>query len=130
MVLPALVIVFVALALVLRARGGRRTPDRLERVYLAVAPLPLVLVLLVPAVIGFTQGFDGHSRPWINRANGMGIGLSVGLILTGGFLIVRAIRSNHAWGWPLAGGVLVAASPAVIVVITYALLALTSVLMR
>lgn len=130
MVLPALVLVVVALAFVLRARGGRRTPDRLERMYLAVAPLPLVLVLLVPALIGFTQGFDGHSRPWINRANGVGIGLSVGLLLTGGVLIVRAIRGDRAWGWPLAGGVLVAASPAVIVVITYALLALAPMLMR
>ncbi len=130
MVLPVLVIVLVALTLILRTRGGGQTPDRLERVYLAAAPVPLMLVLVVPAVIGLTTGFDAHNRIWVTRANGWGIGLSAGLLVVGGGLIGRAVRNRRAWGWPLGGGVLVAAVPAVIVVITYAMLALAGALAR
>jgi hypothetical protein len=72
MLLPLLVVTLIALALVLRAQGGRRSPARLERFYLLAAPLPVVLVLVVPGVVGLTQGFDGHNRGWINRANWSG----------------------------------------------------------
>lgn len=122
MVLPFLVIVVVALAFALRARGGRHTPDRLERTYLAAAPLPLILALVVPAVIGFTTGFDAHNRLWIARANWWGIGLSIGLLVAGVGLIRRAVRSGRPWGWPLGGAVVVAAAPVVIFAVSYALL--------
>ena len=130
MVLPILAAAFVALVVVLRARGGRHTPDRLERAYLAAAPLPLVLVLVVPVVVGWTLGFDAHSRPWIHRATWAGLGLSFALVTAGGVLIRRAIAGRRSWGWPLAGGVLVAAAPAAIMVVTYALMALVPVLIR
>ena len=122
MVLPFLVIVVVAVAFALRARGGRHTPDRLERTYLAAAPLPLMLVLVLPATLGFTMGFDAHNRVWITRANWSGIGLSMGLLVAGVGLIGRAVRSGRAWGWPLGGAVVVAAAPVVIFAVSYALL--------
>jgi hypothetical protein len=130
MVLPVLVVVLVALAFVLRTRGRRHTPDRLERVYLVAAALPLSLALAVPALVGVTMGFDAHSRPWIDRANAIGMGLSVGLLAIGVGLIVRAVRRGRAWGWPLGGAVLVAAAPAIIVAVTYAVLTLAGALAR
>jgi hypothetical protein len=130
MLLPLLVVTSIALALVLRARGGRRSPDRLERFYLMAAPLPIVLVLVVPGVVGLTLGFDGHNRGWINRANWGGVGLSIVLLLAGVALIVRAVRGRRAWGWPLAGGVIVAAVPTAIVVMSYALWTLARLLIR
>jgi hypothetical protein len=130
MLLPLLVVTLIALALVLRAQGGRRSPDRLERFYLLAAPLPVVLVLVVPGVVGLTQGFDGHNRGWINRANWSGVGLSVALSLAGVALVVRAVRGRRPWGWPLAGGVIVAAVPSAIALMNYALWTLARLLIR
>jgi hypothetical protein len=129
MLLPLLVVVMIALAFLLRARAGRESPDRVERLYLAAAALPLVLVIAVPAVVGLTLGFDGHTRRLIDRANLTGIGLSVALVLAGGALIVRARRQRRGWGWPLGGALLVAAAPVVIVALTYALFTLAAVLL-
>lgn len=129
MLLPLLVLALIALAFLLRARAGRESPDGVERVFLAAAALPLALVIAVPAVVGLTLGFDGHTRRLIDRANSAGIGLSVALILAGGALIVRARRQRRGWGWPLGGGLLVAAAPLVIVLLTYALFSLAAVLL-
>lgn len=129
MLLPLLVVVLIALAFVLRVRAGRASPDRVERVFLISAALPLVFVIVVPAVIRLTLGFDGHTRRLIDRANLAGIGLSAILVVAGVALILRARRQRRGWGWPLAGGLLVAATPVVIVALTYALFSLAAVLL-
>jgi hypothetical protein len=129
MLLPLFVVVLIAVAFVLRARAGRASPDRVERVFLAAAALPLVLVIAVPALVGLTVGFDGHSRPLIEHANLAGIGLSAILVVAGVVLIVRARRERRSWGWPLGGAVLVAAAPVVIVALTYVLFSLAAVLL-
>jgi hypothetical protein len=130
MLLPLVAAALVALAFVLRARAGRESPDGLERAFLLAAALPLVLALVLPIVVSLAFGFDGHTRGLINRASAAGVVLSAALFAIGLGLIVRARRQRRGWGWPLGGAVLVAAVPAIVAAVTYALFTFASALVR
>ncbi len=126
MVLPLLVVLVLALALAMRAVGGVHLPDSLERLYLVLAPVPLALSLLLPAVIGLVWGFGVASKTWINRFSWLGVGLSLILGLTGAALISRAVQRGQPWGWPLGSAVMLAAGPVLVVLLSYALLSLAT----
>jgi hypothetical protein len=122
MVLPTLLLVFIALVAVLVARGGARSADVWERLYLAAAPAPAALSLLVPAVIGLVRGFGSPGKRWIDHFTWAGLALSVVLGVVGGVLIVRAAVRADGSGWPLGAAVVLAAGPAALLLLSYALL--------
>jgi hypothetical protein len=69
--------------------GGTGAPRGAERFYLGLAPLPALLTLVAPAVIGFATGFDSAGRSLINRLSWTGVGLSVVLSALGLGLLPR-----------------------------------------
>lgn len=118
------------MALALRAVGGTRTPSGIERVYMAVAPLPLLLSVLAPMAIVFAGGSSGIGRIWIDRFTWTGVALSAALLLVGVGLIVRAAVGRVTWGWPLGAAVVVAATPVTILALYFGLWYLLPLLLR
>lgn len=121
-------LLMIALAIAIRARGGTHVPDRLEGVYLLMAPLPALLSVGAPAMIGWASGFDEASTRWIRGFSWAGVGLSVLLLLAGAALVIRSASRGRRWTWPLGGAVLLAAMPLGILLLGYAVLALVGVL--
>ena len=123
MIVPFLVIALIGVVLVLRAVGGVHAPSRGERIYVSLSPLPLVVSLVVPAVIGLTAGFSGPQQQALLRGSTwIGLGLSVLLGIVGLGLVLRLVKSRARWGWPLGASVVLAGSPFALVAVSVGLL--------
>lgn len=120
MLLLLLVLVVLVAAVLVHAVGGARPPRGVERAYLALSPVPLVVGLLLPAAIGFLSGFTTH-KVWIDRSGWGGVVLSLVLLVVGLALIIRSVLRGERWGSPLGISVVLAAMPFAIVVLAYGL---------
>jgi hypothetical protein len=119
--LPATVLVVVALAIVVRRVGGTRSATGVERVYVVLAPLPLALAIVIPLVINLAFGFGKAPRRVVHGLNWAAIALSLGLTLAGLALVGRAMARGERWGSPLGVTVVVAGTPVVLVALSYGL---------
>jgi hypothetical protein len=119
--------VIVLLVLVLTmARGAAAAPlDRLEAIYLAAAPLPAILALILPGVVAALLQDPGSSREWRLWLTKVGGWLSLALIVAGVLLLSRRSSQGKRWDRRLLVGVFVAAMPALLiglVVLMYAII--------
>lgn len=119
MILVTLSLLLVVSILVVRGIGGVHTADRIERTYVALSPLPWVLSVVIPAVTGLI-GFSGLvSETSARRATWIGVGISVIFAVVGVALVVRRAARRSRWGWPLGASVILAASPFLLVAVSW-----------
>ncbi|MBI2204307.1 MAG: hypothetical protein HYU41_10705 [Candidatus Rokubacteria bacterium] len=121
MLLPAVVLALIALGILVRRIGGTRPATGIERLYVALAPAPFVLALVIPAVIGLALGFGAGAHAWIRALTWSAIGLSLLLGAAGVALVVRAAVRGERWGWPLGAMTVLASVPLALVALTYVL---------
>lgn len=121
MLLPAIVLVVIVLGILVRSIGGSRPAAGIERVYVTLAPVPVLLAIAIRAVIGLTVGYGDAARASIRALTWTAIGLSVLLGLAGVALIARALTRGERWGWPLGVMTVVAGTPLGLVALTYGL---------
>jgi hypothetical protein len=111
------VLLVVAFAVLVRTVGGTRPASGIQRAYVMLTPLPLVLSIIVPAVVGLSVGFVGRHTVWLHGATWAGVVFSALLGLMGVVLIVQSKRRGEAWGWPLGASVVLAAMPFGVIVL-------------
>jgi hypothetical protein len=106
--------IVVLLALVL-SRSSQSRLSAPERVYLLLAPLPCVVALLVPAIIGTAGASPSGPASWSNRFTFIGACLSGLLVAAGMFLALQRLRRGATLDLRLAAGLLMAAVPLLMV---------------
>ena len=123
MFVPFVVIGLIGVALVLRAVGGVHVATRGERIYVSLSPLPLLVSVLVPAVVGMTAGFSGPNQQAMFRGSTwVGVGLSLLLAIVGLGMVLRLVNRRAGWGWPLGASVVLAGSPVALFALGWGLL--------
>ena len=106
---------FLVLGLaLLAARWSRSGPlDGLERLFLAAAPAPIVLTLLLPALLQ-----PGQPRAALNvRLSVAGTVLSLALVLAGLVLLWRRSRQHSPWDIRILAAALIAGMPVLMVAV-------------
>jgi len=122
MIVVGAIVVVIAAALLLRTLGGTHALRGIERLYVMLTPLPLVLCFIVPAAVGLTFGFIGAHTVWIHGVTWTGVIASTLLGLAGIVLVVRAMRRGERWGWPLGASMVLAAMPSALLALGIALM--------
>lgn len=111
MVLVGAVLLVIVFAVLVRKVGGTHTASRAQRAYVMLTPLPIVLSIVVPSVVGLSIGFTGRHTVWMHGATWTGVVSSALLGLMGVVLVVQSKLRGEAWGWPLGASVILAAMP-------------------
>ena len=124
MILVALLLVALLAAVLILSLGHAGPLNEIERPYVALAPIPLVIAIVVPASIRLTLGYAPALSRWVDLASGVGLLTSAILGVWGVTLVVAAMRRRRAWGWPLGVAVLLAGGPALVIYATTWLLKL------
>ena len=97
-------------------RGSAAGPlDVAERFYLAAAPVPAVLALVLPGLVSQFARESGNTRSSGLRLNEVGGWLSVALIVIGAVLLGRRSGRGLRWDRRLLIGLFVAALPAILI---------------
>lgn len=117
MLLLGAVLLVVVFAVLVRTVGGTHTASGIQRAYVVLTPLPLVLSVIVPSVVGLSVGFVGRHTVWLHATTWAGVVSSALLGLMGVVFVVQAKRRDEAWGWPLGASVLLAAMPFGVIVL-------------
>jgi hypothetical protein len=118
-ILVTVALLIVVSVLVVRSIGGMHTADRVERIYIALSPLPWIASTVIPATIGLSglvPEVTGRRAIWV------GVGLSAMLTVVGTWLVARLLGRRKRWGWPLGASVVLAASPFLVTALSWGLL--------
>src|SRR5262249_41892642 len=98
MITGLLLIVVAGFAVALLRRSAhpesRRPPSVGERIYMILAPVPVLLALVAPGILVLMVGIS--ARAWSGRVSNAGILLSLGLTVVGIISLWR--RRRHAGG--------------------------------
>ena len=98
------------------ARGSSAGPlDVVERIYLAAAPIPAILALVLPGLLAALMRDRGSSREWGLWLTEAGGWLSLALLVAGAILLSRRSGQGKSWDGRLVIGLLVAALPALLI---------------
>ncbi len=109
-------LIVVAVLATIMIRGSAAGPlDTVERLYLAVAPVPALLALVLPGFVSQVMRGSGSTRSWGLRLNEVGGWLSVALIVIGAVLLGRRSGQGLPWDRRLLIGLFVAALPAILI---------------
>jgi hypothetical protein len=104
----------VLLAIMLRGTvAGPLTPA--ERFYVLTTPFPCVLAILLPGPIALLGKGAPSARAWGLWLSGVGAWLSVGLLVVGLVLVGRRWWRGQGLDRRLTAGLLLAASPALLI---------------
>ena len=102
--------------LLVAARSSTAGPlDQVERIYLAVAPLPAILTLVLPGIIHTPQAATPASRTLAAQVSVIGTWISVALTLALLLLLWRRSRRHLPWDVRILAAGLVAAMPVLMV---------------
>lgn len=124
MITVALLLILLGLSWFLLAGFQVGSLTALERVYLWLSPVPVLLAVGVSIAVTVLRLDSASTRVWSNRLSAAGVWLSVSMILAGLALMGRRHGRGHIREGRLAAGLFLAGIPALltaIVVLLYRL---------
>jgi hypothetical protein len=115
MLVLTVILVIIALAVIVGRWPVAGPLDIPERLFLFAAPIPVLLVLVLPWPVGEFMRAQGSLRPWSLWLNEVGGWLSLILAVAGAVLLGRRTRQGRAWDQRVVIAVFVAALPALLI---------------